>query len=99
MLEPPVDAGAVQFATACNPPPAAPCVPAEIPGTPGTVAGVTLADAADNALDPTALTACNRKLYAVPFVNPSTAVEFIAWFVTAMVSVRTTVVPLRTCNT
>jgi hypothetical protein len=46
---------------------------AETPvGAPGTVAGVTAADATDSTLSPTAFVACTVNVYAVPFVNPVT---------------------------
>ena len=41
-------------------------------GAPGTVAGVTDADAPDSPLLPTALVACTVKVYAVPLVSPVT---------------------------
>jgi hypothetical protein len=41
-------------------------------GAPGTVAGVTLLEAADAAPVPTALVAVTVKAYGVPFVNPLT---------------------------
>ena len=40
----------------------------------GTVAGVTAAEAAEIAPVPNVLTACTRKLYAVPLVSPVTVV-------------------------
>jgi len=49
-------------------------------GAPGTVAGVTLFDAADAALVPTAFVAVTVKVYAVPLVSPVTViVPLPAW--------------------
>ena len=42
------------------------------PGAPGTVDGVTAAEALDATLDPLALRAATAKLYPLPFVNPVT---------------------------
>ena len=39
-------------------------------GAPGTVAGVTLFDAVDGALEPRAFVATTVKVYAVPFTRP-----------------------------
>jgi hypothetical protein len=44
-------------------------------GAPGTVAGVTLFDAADAGPVPRALVAVTLNVYAVPFVRPITAIE------------------------
>jgi hypothetical protein len=43
-----------------------------IVGAPGSVAGVTEADAADEIPDPVAFVADTVKVYAVPFVRPVT---------------------------
>ena len=67
---PPLLAGAVKVTDACALPPVA--VP--IVGAPGTVAGVTLLDAADAAPVPTALVAVTVKVYAVPLVSPVTVI-------------------------
>ena len=66
MVEPPFDAGAVNVTVAC----ALPAVAVAPVGAPGTVAGVTLFDAADGALVPIALVAVTVKVYAVPLVRP-----------------------------
>ena len=58
IAEPPLEAGAVKVTVADALPPVA--VP--IVGVPGTVAGVTLFDAADAALVPTALVAVTVKV-------------------------------------
>src|ERR687883_605476 len=68
MAAPPLEAGAVQLTLA----EALPAVAVTAVGAPGTVAGVTLFDASDAALVPTALVAVTVKLYAVPFVRPVT---------------------------
>ena len=68
MALPPVLAGALKVTLAC----ALPAVATTFVGAPGTVAGVTLFEAADCALDPIALVATTRKVYAVPFVRPVT---------------------------
>jgi hypothetical protein len=65
---PPSLTGAVKVTVACALPPVA----AAFVGAPGTVAGVTLFDAADAALEPTALVATTVKVYAVPLSNPVT---------------------------
>jgi len=49
-----------------------PAVAVPIVGVPGTVAGVTLLEAADAAPVPTPLVAVTVKVYAVPLVNPLT---------------------------
>ena len=98
MADPPLFAGGVQFAVAVTPlpAPAAPFAAVPMTGAPGTVAttaGVTVFDGADSTPRPTAVTARTRKLYAVPFVSPAMVV-LVA--VPVRLSVRTTVVPLRT---
>jgi len=71
---------------------------APITGAPGAVAGgatgVTALDAAESAPVPTPLTARTTKLYAVPLVNPVTTV--LVALPGRPVTVRTTVVPVRT---
>jgi hypothetical protein len=47
-------------------------------GAPATVAGITLLDAADGALTPTAFVAVTVNVYAVPFVNPLTTIGLAA---------------------
>jgi hypothetical protein len=49
-----------------------PTVAVPIVGAPGTVAGVTLLEAADAAPVPTPLVAVTVKVYGVPLVNPLT---------------------------
>ena len=71
---PPFDAGAEKVTIARVFPPAA--VP--IDGVPGTVAGVTLLDAADAAPVPIAFVALTVKVYAVPFVRPVTVIGLAA---------------------
>ena len=44
-------------------------------GAPGTVAGVTAADAADAGPVPTALVAVTVNVYAVPLASPGTTIE------------------------
>ena len=63
---PPLLAGALKVTLAC----VLPGVAFTFVGAPGTVAGVTLFDAADGALDPIALVATTRNVYATPLVNP-----------------------------
>ena len=63
---PPLFTGAVKVTLAC----ALPLVAVTAVGEPGTVAGVTLFDAADGTLDPAALAATTVNVYAVPFVSP-----------------------------
>ena len=67
---PPLLAGAVKVTLAWALPPVA--VP--IVGAPGTVAGVTLFDAAEAAPVPTAFVAVTVKVYAVPLVRPVTTI-------------------------
>jgi hypothetical protein len=71
MAEPPLLTGAENVTEAC----ALPAVAAPIVGAPGTVAGVTLFDAADAGPVPTPFVAMTVKVYAVPFVRPSTVME------------------------
>ena len=57
---------------------ALPAVAVPIVGAPGTVAatfGVTLFDAAEAALEPTALVAFTLNVYVVPLVSPATVIE------------------------
>jgi hypothetical protein len=70
IAEPPLLAGAVN-ATAASalPPVAVPMV-----GAPGTVAGVTLFEAADAAPVPSAFVAATVNVYAVPFASPATVI-------------------------
>ena len=49
-----------------------PAVAVTAVGAPGTVAGVTLFEAVDGALEPAAFVATTVKVYAVPFVSPVT---------------------------
>ena len=65
---PPVLAGAVNDTVAC----ALPATAAIAVGAPGTVAGITLLDAAEGAPLPTAFVATTVNVYAVPFVRPVT---------------------------
>jgi hypothetical protein len=58
MAEPPLEAGAVKVTVAC----ALPAVAVPMVGAPGTVAGVTLFEAAEAALVPTALVAVTVKV-------------------------------------
>ncbi len=62
MAEPPLDDGADQRAIAVNSPPRAPDVALPIEGVEGTPAAVTVADRADTAPVPKALTAATSKL-------------------------------------
>ena len=66
--------GGVNVTDACALPPVA--VP--IVGVPGTVAGVTLFDAADAALLPTALVATTVHVTGVPLVRPVTVIGEVA---------------------
>ena len=68
MTDPPVEEGAVQVTVTC---PLAPTTDV-IAGAPGTVIGVTDAEAADARLEPMALFALTVNVYAVPFVSPVT---------------------------
>ena len=67
---PPLDGGAVNVAVAC----VFPGVTPEIVGAPGTVAGVTVFDAADGALVPALFVAVTVQLTGVPFVRPVTTI-------------------------
>jgi hypothetical protein len=55
-----------------------PAVAVPIVGAPGTVAGVTLLEAADAAPVPTPLVAVTVKVYAVPLLSPLTARGLLA---------------------
>jgi hypothetical protein len=68
IADPPLFVGAVKL-TLAEP---FPRTPVTAVGAPGTVAGVTAADATDSAPLPTALVACTVNVYAVPFVKPVT---------------------------
>ena len=65
---PPLLAGAVKVTLTW----AFPAVAVPMVGAPGTVAGVTLFDAADGALVPMAFVAVTVQVTAVPFTNPVT---------------------------
>ena len=65
---PPLLTGAVKLTLAVE----LPAVAAAAVGAPGTVAGVTLFDAVDGALEPAAFVAITVKVYGVPFVSPVT---------------------------
>ena len=67
---PPFEAGGVKLTVAC----ALPAVAVPIVGAPGTVAGVTLLEAADAGPVPIALVAVTVKVYTVPFVRPVTVI-------------------------
>jgi hypothetical protein len=74
MALPPLLAGATKVTLAW----ALPGVAVTAVGAPGTVAGVTLFEGDDCALDPTAFVATTLKVYAVPFVSPViTCVVFV----------------------
>jgi len=66
MADPPLLAGAVKVTVAL----VFPTVAVPIAGAPGTVAGVTLLEAADASPVPTLLVAVTVKVYCVPFVSP-----------------------------
>ena len=68
IADPPFEAGADHDTPTC-PLPGTPDTPV---GAPGTVAGVTGADALDAGPVPTPLVAVTMNVYAVPFVNPLT---------------------------
>ena len=74
MVLPPLLPGAVKVTLACALPPVA--VP--LVGAPGTVAGVTLFEAADAAPVPALLVAVTVKVYAVPLVKPPTTTGEVA---------------------
>ena len=67
-------AGAVNLTAAL----AFPAVAAPIAGAPGTVAGVTLLEAADAAPVPNPLVAVTVNVYGVPFVSPITVKGLLA---------------------
>jgi hypothetical protein len=67
---PPFEAGGVKLTVACW----LPAVAVTAVGAPGTVAGVTLFDAADAGPVPIALVAVTVKVYVVPFVKPVTVI-------------------------
>ena len=67
---PPFEAGGEKVTVAC----ALPAVAVPIVGAPGTVAGVTLFEAAEAGPVPIALVALTVKVYAVPFVKPVTVI-------------------------
>ncbi len=71
MGDPPSLAGAVNATVAC----ALPGVAVPIVGAPGTVAGVTLFDAAEAGPVPSAFVAVTVNVYAVPFASPVTGIE------------------------
>src|SRR4051794_33983330 len=96
--DPPLLVGAAQLTVALMTPPAAPAIAVGVGGAPGTVGavGVTVFDAADSGPAPIAFTAWTRKLYAVPAVRvPITVLVAVPG---TPVTVRTTVVPVRTCT-
>ena len=78
---PPLLTGAVKLTLAV----ALPAVAVTAVGAPGTVAGVTLFDGVDCALDPTALVATTLKVYAVPLVRP-----VITWVVEVLPALLST---------
>jgi hypothetical protein len=65
---PPLLAGGVKLTVAC----ALPAVAVPMVGAPGTVAGVTLFEAADAGPVPTELVAVTVNVYAVPLARPAT---------------------------
>ena len=71
---PPVLPGAVKVTVAC----ALPAVAVPMVGAVGTVAGVTLFDAADGALLPIALVAMTVQVTGMPLVNPITMIGDVA---------------------
>src|SRR3954470_9495739 len=76
MSEPPVDPGAVHVALTSIGAPPAPRAAVTLAGTPGTVAGTTVLDDAENALVPIALVDATVNVYVVPLVNPAIVVLF-----------------------
>ena len=90
IAEPPSLAGAVHETVA----EALPAMAVPIVGASATIAGVTVFDGAEFSPGPVALTARTVKLYAVPLVSPVTT-ELVAP-AGRPVTVRTTVVPVRT---
>jgi hypothetical protein len=73
MALPPVLVGAVQLTVAD----ALPLTGVAMVGAPGVVAGVTLADEAENEPVPTTLMAATVNVYASPLVRPDTT-QFVA---------------------
>src|ERR1043165_9714441 len=82
MALPPLLAGAVHDTVAW----ALPAVAVTAEGAPGTVIGVTLAEAAEAGLVPAALVAVTVKVYAVPLVRPLTT-ALVAGAATVIVAV------------
>ena len=74
MADPPLLAGVVKLTVALL----FPAVAVPIVGAPGTVAGVTLLEAAEALPVPTLLVAVTVKVYDVPFVSPLTAMGLVA---------------------
>jgi hypothetical protein len=74
MADPPLLTGAVKLTVA----PPFPAVAVPMAGAPGTVAAVTLLEAADAAPVPTLLVAVTVKVYGVPFVSPLTVRGLLA---------------------
>ena len=72
--EPPLLDGAVKLIVACP----LPATAVTLVGASGTVAGVTLLLAIDEVLVPTAFVAVTLKVYAVPFVRPTTVADVVA---------------------
>jgi hypothetical protein len=70
MADPPLLAGAAKLTVAL----VFPTVAVPIAGAPGTVAGVTLLEAADPSPVPTPLIALTAKVYAVPLLSPLTTI-------------------------
>ena len=70
MALPPLLAGAVKLTVAC----ALPAAAVPIVGTPGTVAGVPLFEAAEATLLPTAFVALTMHVTATPLVRPVTVI-------------------------
>lgn len=68
MALPPLLAGAVKVIDTC----VLPAVAVPMVGAPGTVTGVTLADAPDATLEPMTLAAFTLQVTAVPLVSPVT---------------------------
>jgi hypothetical protein len=71
---PPLLAGGVKLTVAC----ALPAVAVPMVGAPGTVAGVTLFEAADAGPVPTELVAVTVNVYAVPLARPATVQAEVA---------------------
>ena len=74
IAEPPLLAGAVKVTVAD----ALPAVAVPIVGAPGTVAGVTLLEAADDGPVPIAFVALTAHETAVPFASPETVMGEVA---------------------